>query len=62
MSSLDFAKYQDAFERAVATFVQAFLSVFVVTDLSTVEVAAASGVAAALAVVKAAAKQRLAAK
>ena len=60
MSSLDFAKYQDTVERAVATFVQAFLSVFVVTDISTVEVAAASGVAAALAVVKAAAKQRLA--
>lgn len=39
-------------ERAAATFVQAFLSVFVVTDMSTAKTALTAAVAAALAVVK----------
>jgi len=39
-------------ERAVATFAQAFLSVFVVADMSTAKTAATAGVAALLSVVK----------
>ena len=50
---------KDIVERSVATFLQAFLSVFVVTDLSTAKAAWAAGVAAVLAVVKSAAKARL---
>lgn len=51
---------KDIVERSVATFLQAFLAVFVVTDLSTAEAAWAAGVAAVLAVVKSAAKAQLA--
>lgn len=43
---------RDVAERAVMTFVQAFLGAFVVTDLSTARTAALAGAAAALAVVK----------
>ena len=43
---------RDVAERAVMTFIQAFLSVFVVADLSTAKGAVIAGVAAALAVVK----------
>jgi len=50
---------KDIVERSVATFAQAFLSVFVVTDLSTAKAAWTAGVAAVLAVVKSAAKARL---
>jgi len=39
-------------ERAVMTFAQAFLSVFVVTDLSSARGASIAGVAAALSVIK----------
>tara|TARA_R100000278_G_C5382822_1_gene133144 strand:- start:278 stop:526 length:249 start_codon:yes stop_codon:yes gene_type:complete len=39
-------------EKSVATFVQAFLSVFVVTDMSSAKTALASAVAAGLSVVK----------
>ena len=50
---------RDIVERSVATFAQAFLSVFVVPDLSTAKAAWTAGVAAVLAVVKSAAKARL---
>lgn len=43
---------RDVAERAVMTFVQAFLGAFVVTDLSTARTAALAGAAAALAVIK----------
>lgn len=43
---------RDVAERAVWTFVQAFLGAFVVTDLSTAKTAALAGLAAAIAVVK----------
>jgi len=39
-------------ERAAATFAQAFLSVFVVSDMSTASTALTAGVAAVLSVVK----------
>jgi len=42
----------DLVERVGATFVQAFLSVFVVSDMSTLRSAAVAGVAAVLALVK----------
>ena len=43
---------KDILERTLVTFVQAFLGVWVVTDVSTVKTAAVAGVAAALAVLK----------
>ena len=39
-------------ERAAATFAQAFLSVFVIADVSTAKTAAVAGVAALLSLVK----------
>ena len=51
-------KIKDAAERTLATFVQAFLGVFVVADTSTLKAAAAAGVAAVLASAKAWAKDR----
>jgi len=42
----------DGFERTAATFIQAFLSVFVLTDVSSVKSAAVAGGAAVLAVLK----------
>ncbi len=39
-------------ERAAWTFVQAFLAVFVVSDLASVKSAAVAGLAAALSIVK----------
>ena len=44
--------YKDLIERTVATAAQAFLSVFVVTDLSTTDSAVAAAVAAGLSALK----------
>jgi hypothetical protein len=44
--------YKDLIERTIATAAQAFLAVFVVTDLSTTDTAVAAGAAAGLAVLK----------
>jgi hypothetical protein len=44
--------YKDLFERAAATACEAFLAVFVVTDLSTTDTAVAAAAAAGLAVLK----------
>ena len=44
--------YKDLFERAAATAGEAFLAVFVVTDLSTTDTAIAAATAAGLAVLK----------
>ena len=46
-------------ERAVWTFVQAFASVFVVSDLSTAKGAVVAGAAAILSVLKTVARDRL---
>ena len=43
---------RDVAERAAWTFVQAFLAVFAVADLSTAKAAAVAGVGAALSVLK----------
>lgn len=51
--------YRDIIERTIWTFAQAFLATFAVSDLSTVKSAAIAGVAAALAVVKGAAKAKV---
>ena len=51
--------YRDILERTIWTFAQAFLATFAVSDLSTVKSAAIAGVAAALAVVKGAAKAKV---
>tara|TARA_R100001086_G_C11635594_1_gene202993 strand:- start:47 stop:199 length:153 start_codon:yes stop_codon:yes gene_type:complete len=48
------------FERAAWTFAQAFLAVFVVSDLASVRSAAIAGIAAALSVIKSYAKGRVA--
>jgi hypothetical protein len=45
--------FRDQAERAVATFIEAFLGVFCITDASSVEAASAAGAAAVLALVKA---------
>jgi hypothetical protein len=44
---------RDKIERAAATFAQAFLGVFCVTNVSSVEAATAAGAAAVLALLKA---------
>jgi hypothetical protein len=44
--------YKDLAERTIATAAQAFLAVFVVTDLSTTDTAIAAAAAAGLAVLK----------
>jgi len=51
--------YRDIIERTAWTFAQAFLATFAVSDLSTLKSAAIAGVAAALAVVKGAAKAKV---
>lgn len=51
--------YRDIIERTAWTFAQAFLATFAVSDLSTVKSAAIAGIAAALAVVKGAAKAKV---
>jgi ABC-type spermidine/putrescine transport system permease subunit I len=51
--------YRDILERTLWTFAQAFLATFAVSDLSTLKSAAIAGVAAALAVVKGAAKAKV---
>jgi len=48
----------DGLERTAATFVQAFLSVFVLTDVSSIKSAAVAGGAAVLAVLKSWSKSR----
>ena len=48
------------FERAAWTFAQAFLAVFVVSDLASAKSAAGAGIAAALSVIKTYAKDRVA--
>jgi len=48
------------FERAAWTFAQAFLAVFVVSDLASAKSAAIAGIAAALSVIKTYAKDRVA--
>ena len=45
-------KVTDILERALATFAQAFLSVIVVTDLSSAEGAATAGLAAVVSLLK----------
>ena len=49
----------DMFERAAWTFVQAFLSVFVVSDLGSWETAVVAAAAATLSVIKTFARDRL---
>ena len=44
--------FLDMLERAAWTFAEAFLAVYVVTDVSSVKTAAVAGAAAAVAVVK----------
>lgn len=44
--------YKDILERVIWTAAQAFLATFVVTDLSSLKVAAVAAIAAALSVVK----------
>ena len=44
---------RDKLERAVATFAEAFVAVFCVTNVSSVEAASAAGAAAVLALLKA---------
>jgi hypothetical protein len=39
-------------ERAILTFIQAFLAAFVITDISSAKMAALSGIAATLSVLK----------
>jgi|TARA_Y100000310_G_scaffold303173_1_gene341264 hypothetical protein len=48
-------------ERAAWTFVQAFLAVFVVSDLASVKSAAVAGLAAALSIVKTFARDKVSA-
>tara|TARA_R110000796_G_scaffold8393_4_gene27671 strand:+ start:9186 stop:9386 length:201 start_codon:yes stop_codon:yes gene_type:complete len=50
--------WSDTVERAVYTAAEAFLAVFVVTDLSTTETAASAAVAALISVVKTVIVQR----
>ncbi len=47
------------FERAAWTFAQAFLAVFVVSDLASAKSAAVAGVAAAISVLKTYAKDKV---
>ena len=54
--------YKDLFERTIATAAQAFLAVFVVTDLSTTDTALAAAAAAGLAVIKAFAASKVGTK
>lgn len=53
------AAFIDLLERSVWTFVQVFLTSFVVTDLATAETAALAGAAAVLSIVKSFAATRL---
>ena len=48
------------FERAAWTFAQAFLAVFVISDLASAKSAAIAGIPAALSVIKTYAKDRVA--
>ena len=54
--------YKDLIERTIATAAQAFLAVFVVTDLSTTDTALAAAAAAGLAVIKAFAASKVGTK
>lgn len=44
--------YRDMLERVVATFIETFLAIFVIGDMTTVETASIAGAAAGLAVIK----------
>ena len=44
--------YRDMLERVAATFIETFLAIFVIEDMTTVETASIAGAAAALAVIK----------
>ena len=50
----------DMLERAAWTFAQAFLAVFVVSDLASARSAAVAGIAAAISVIKTYAKDKVA--
>lgn len=52
MTAPEYSYVKDLAERVALTFAEAFLGVFVVTDLSTAENAAVAGAAAVVAVVK----------
>ncbi len=59
MTTLNSGDWRDKLERAAATFAQAFLSVFILGDMSTTETAFVSAGAALLALVKAWCKEVL---
>ncbi len=59
MTAMTSGSWSDKIERLVATALQAGLSVLVLTDVSTVKTAVVAAAAAALAVVKAWAKEVL---
>jgi|10_taG_2_1085330.scaffolds.fasta_scaffold488641_2 hypothetical protein len=59
MTAMTSGSWSDKIERLVATALQAGLSVLVLTDVSTVKTAVVAAAAAALAVVKAWAKEAL---
>ena len=59
MTALSSGSWSDKIERLVATAVQAFLSVFILCDVATVEAATVAAGAAVLALVKAWAKEVL---
>ena len=54
--------YKDLIERTIATAAQAFLAVFVVTDLSTTDTAVAAAAAAGLTVLKSLAASKVGTK
>jgi hypothetical protein len=49
---MDMNMYKQVAERAIMTFAQTFLAMFVVTDMASAEGAATAGLAAALSVLK----------
>ena len=59
MTAISLTNWSDKLERLVATGAQAFLSVIILTDISTVKTAAVAAGAAILALVKAWAKEVL---
>jgi hypothetical protein len=56
---MDVQVYKQIAERAISTFVQAFLAVFLVADVSSGKEAAVAGVAAVLSVAKSAVLTRI---
>ena len=59
MTTITSSNWSDKLERLVATAVQAFLAVFILSDLSTAKTAVVAAGAAGLALVKAWAKEVL---